>query len=186
MHLSAVIDYIEYLEGKRDLRNGGLSKAGHNYAVNGFAWERVLQNVIERDPTELWEWMFGRALAEPNNPKVIRPGEQCVDGIYLTPDGYHIDDMVLEEWKWTTKSSKGGIEGNKKFRRWTAFQIPAYLYALNLDICRLRVHHARGDYTTGEPEWWEHILSYTRQEIVETWDCICMHADLMYKGGLVH
>lgn len=222
LHLSHIIDYIEYLEGKQDsAQRGPLSDIGNAYASGGFQWERVLANLIERSPTELWEWLYGRVLSEPDNPKVVRPGEQCMDGgkcpvcdgkgyvverygemgdvcktcegtgrilIYLTPDGYHIDDMMLEEWKWTTKSAnqdKNPIRG-PKFRRWLSFQIPSYLKALDLLVCRLRVFYARGDYTSGTPIWREYILRYSQTEIDDTWEMITDHAEMMYSEGLAH
>lgn len=100
--------------------------------------------------------------------------------IYMTPDGYHIDDMILEEWKHTTKSCKYGIN-QQKFGRWTKWQIPAYLKSLGLTTCRLRVYFVRGDYTDNQPQWWEYTLEYTQQEIDETWDCIVQHALIIYR-----
>ena len=215
LHLSHIIDYIEYLEGKQDsVHRGPLSDIGNAYASGGFQWERVLTNLIERNPTELWEWLYGRVLSEPDNPKVIRPGEQCMDGgkcpvcdgkgyvvarfgemgdvckvcegtgrilIYLTPDGYHIDDVMLEEWKYTTKSSDNDIRGYK-FRRWLSWQIPSYLKALGLNVCRLRVYFARGNYKSPVPVWREYILNYSGLEIDETWDSICINAAHMMQN----
>ena len=138
-------------------------------------WERVLAHLINDSPTELWEWLFSRAMIEASSPKVFRPGEQFVDGIYLTPDGWHIEDMMLEEWKYTTKSAKNELEGGK-FDRWIRYQIPCYLYALGLRKCRLRVYFARGNYSSPEPIWKEFILEYSEQEIAETWDMIVNNA----------
>lgn len=213
LHLSNVIDFIEWKEGKRDVMpDGKLSQAGNAYSAAGFLWERAIANLIERSPTELWEWIYGRTMSEPDNPKVFRPGECQMDGgecqackgkgtllepvrlcdvcggtgrilIFLTPDGINIEDGYLEEYKFTTKSSKNEITG-PKFRRWLSFQIPAYLKAVNLTICRLRVYFSRGDYTTGEPFFFEYILSYTQQEIDETWDMIVQHAQIMRREGL--
>lgn len=221
LHLSGVIDYIEFLQNKRAAYGEALSQAGNNYAAGGFAWERVLFNVIERSPMELFEWMFGRALAEPTNPLVIRPGEQCMDCgpcpkcngvgfvneptgalivkpdspkcsacedtgrvlVFMTPDGYHIDDMILEEWKYTTKSAKSDIRG-PKFKRWLSYQIPSYLKSLDLTACRLRVYFARGDYADVVPMWKEFLLEYSQTEIDEIWDMIMRHAILMYREVL--
>ena len=220
LHLSHIIDYIEHLEGKRaeQVRNGGLSDAGNAYASGGFLWERVVANLIERKPAEMWDWLFTCALNEPENPLVVRPGEQCLDAgicpvcegkgstytslsspvlicsackgtgrvfVWLTPDGYHIDDMILEEWKATSKSCRDVDLLGPKFKRWTLFQIPVYLKALYLDTCRLRVYFSRGDYTTGEPQFWEYLLHYSKQEIEETWDMIAQHAVIMYREGLI-
>lgn len=217
LHLSHVIDFIEFLEQKKYREfAGGREQALQAYATAGFCWERVIERLVEYNPVELWEWLFGRVLAAPENPKIIRPGEQCmiagfcpkcegrghqwakagVPGekcepcngtghvlIYLTPDGYHIDDILLEEWKYTTKSSNNDIRG-PKFRRWIGFQIPCYLKALGLTTCRLRVYFARGNYTDGVPIWKEYLIEYTQQEIDDTWDMIARHALLMREKGI--
>lgn len=180
LHLSNVLDFIEYNEGKD--RGGEMTPQGHAFAAAGFMWERVLAHLTERSPEELWEWIYGRVLAEPLNPKIIRPGEQELDGIWMTPDGFHCDDYCLEEWKYTFKSARFPIT-DKRFRRWVSFQIPAYLKVLNLDTCRLRVFFARGNHDGGPPVWRQYLLRYTRQEIDETWDCITANAAAMRKGG---
>lgn len=223
LHLSHILDYIEFLEGKREEFGGVISAVGNNYAAGGFMWERALANLIELDEQELWEWIFGRTMSEPSNPEVVRPGEQCIDigectnkenhvethqsgchvfqlgrglvlcpvckglgrlHVYMTPDGYHITDECLEEWKYTSKSANTPIT-HAKFRRWISFQIPAYLKALGLRTCRLRVYFSRGDYTTGAPIWKEFVLTYGQHEIDDTWDTIAQHALLMFQKGIV-
>lgn len=182
LHLSHIINFIEDggVVGKRDQRSDSLN----NYAAGGFVWERVLDKLIHYTPEELFEMLFTQAFFEVHNPKVVRPGEICLDGIYMTPDGYHIEDECLEEWKYTNKSLNNPITG-PKFARWIQYQIPAYLKALNLTTCRLRVYYARGNYTTGEPTFMEYMITYTQQEIDETWDMIKMNAEYMIANGLV-
>ena len=183
-----------------------MSEAGHAFATGGFLWERVLDRLTNSSKEELFEWLFTAALVEIANPVVVRPGEQVIDcgecsvcegykiaclacagtgrlRIYMTPDGLHIEDEVLEEWKHTTKSCKYGIN-QAKFDRWTKWQIPAYLKSLGLTKCRLRVYFVRGDYTNNEPQWWEFLLEYTQQEIDETWDSIVQHAVIMVRDGV--
>jgi hypothetical protein len=180
LHLSHVIKFIESREKKRDQNNDSL----HNYSCAGFLWERVLEKAIDCTPQELWEWLFSRAMVDVQNPSVIRPGEMLLDGIYMTPDGYNVEDGCLEEWKYTNKSLRGGIEG-PKFARWLKWQIPSYLKALRLTVCRLRTYFARGDYTTGEPQWVEYMITYTQQELDEVWDMILLNAAAMRRLGLV-
>ena len=183
LHLSHVIDFIESQEGQK--RGGVLTPDGHAYAGCGFLWEHVLQRLVEYSPTELFEWMFTGVLNDIPNPKIVRPGEVCLDGINMTPDGIYVGDapeLYLEEWKYTTKSSKHGLA---KSRRWIDYQIPSYLKALDLLKCRLRVLYARGDYTTGVPEFWEFLIEYTQQEIDEIWDVILRNAAYMRSHGLV-
>lgn len=213
LHLSHVINYIEYCEGKRSDVYGEMDSGGNAFAGGGFLWERVLAHLIEDTPWELWNWMFGRAMTEPENPHILRPGEFCLDAgpcpkcngkgelpierrckpckgsgrilVYGTPDGIHMDDGVLEEWKDTSKSAATPITDNK-FRRWVSFQIPIYLKALGLTVCRLRVRFNRGDYKDiRHPIWKEFTLTYTQQEIDDTWEMVANHARLMYSEGLV-
>ena len=210
IHLSHVIDFIE---GKQR-EAGGLSKAGHNFAVSGFLWERALDKIIHLTPSELWEYVFTQALYEIEKPDVFRPGEQCMDAgecpacagkgvfiepvrtceiccgvgrirVYCTPDGISIETGFLEEWKHTSKSANTPITDTKKFGRWISWQIPVYLKALNLNTCMLRVLFSRGFYTTNEPVWKQFILTYSRTELDETWDTVSQHALLMCKEGLI-
>ena len=179
LHLSHVIDFIEsktYDEDKTVM---------HRYAVAGFWWERLLEKFINLNVWDRWDWLFSRVMVEVDNPVVIRPGEMCIDGIFLTPDGYNIETEQLEEYKYTSKSSKGGIYDNPKFRRWLQYQIPAYLHALNLTVCCLRVYFSRGDYTDGKPIWMEYTIEYQEQEIAEIWEMILLNAEAMRKAGLV-
>ncbi len=217
LHLSKIIDYIEFLEGKREMRpDGPMSVEGDAFATSGFLWETVLSNLIERSPTELWEWLYSRALSEVPNPLVVRPGEQCLDGgicpvcdgkgstydslkdpveicdtckgtgrvmIFMTPDGLNIETGRLEEYKWTTKGCKYVDLLGPKFKRWTLYQIPCYLKALNLNVCDLHVFFVRGDYTDNVPQWRRYTLSFSNQEIDEIWDSIVQHAQLLLKGN---
>lgn len=112
--------------------------------------------------------------------------------IYLTPDGISISDLdnrnrsFLEEWKCTSKSCDSDIATSPKFSRWVQWQIPAYLKALLLNTCRLRVYFSKGNYRDiHAPVWKEFILTYSDQEIDETWDSISQHAIIMAKEGLI-
>ena len=197
IHLSHVIDFIE---GRK--READLSKAGHAFAAAGFLWERALDKIIHLTKEELWEYVFTQALYEIDKPDVFRPGEQCMDAgkcpacvgkgvfidpvrmcdvcggvgrirLYCTPDGVSITDNCLEEWKYTSKSCRNIDLTSTKFNRWTEWQIPVYLKALNLNTCRLRVYFSRGDYTSGIPQWHEYIITYTDYELEEVWESIC-------------
>src|SRR3990167_971716 len=105
--------------------------------------------------------------------------------IYATPDGISIPEnaeepLCLEEWKYTSKSSKTGIE-HPKFGRWLQFQIPFYLKILGLNTCRLRVYFSRGDYTSGLPEWREFTITYSDMELTEISDMIINNARSLVK-----
>ncbi len=209
LHLSHVINFIEAQESGKT-RDSDMTSL-HNYAAGGYLWERLIEHLIENNPQELWDWLFTSVLSDIPNPKVIRPGEQsvsiecpvcegddlvkpgvickgCNGGGYvrlsMTPDGYNIDEGVLEEYKYTSKSARSEITG-PKFARWVKYQIPCYLKVLGLTKCRLRVYFSRGDYTTGQPIWKEFFLEYSNQELDEIWDSIVMNAQYMIANGLV-
>lgn len=202
LHLSHVINFIEdNASGKPRKQDLDMM---NNYACAGFLWERVLEKVIECDPWQLWEWLFSRAMVDVEDPKIIRPGEQHIKWecpectgkeckvcggtgvlrVFMTPDGFHLDDACLEEWKYTSKSVKNGIT-HPKFKRWLDYQIPVYLKALGLLRCRLRVYFSRGDYTTGEPIWMQYMITYTQDEVDETWEMVRLNAEYMIVNGMV-
>lgn len=75
----------------------------------GFLWERALEYMVQGfSHEEAMEIVWGELLQE------TRPVDKQIrlkyDGIYLTPDGRHRDENLLEEYKWTWKSaSKWGL-----------------------------------------------------------------------------
>ncbi len=201
LHLSHVINFID---NKKYDDTGDRSDSLNNYAVSGFLWERVIDRVVNLSKEELFEWLFTQALFDVPNPKLIRPGEQSIDicdcpeckgkgcdkcrgtgriNLYFTPDAYSVDEAIMEEHKWTTKSSRNDIS---KFDRWINYQIPMYLKVLGLFKCRLRVLFSRGNYTTGEPEWKEFMLTYSQQELDEIFDMVMLNAKYMVDNGLVN
>ena len=204
IHLSHVLNFIEDQNAATRRDRDGNKDSLHNYAVSGFLWERIIEKVVNLSQAELFEWLFTRALFDVDNPKLIRPGEVNVDicecpgcagtgctkcgntgriKLYFTPDMYSIDEELLEEHKWTTRSSNNEITSDK-FARWIQYQIPVYLKVLRLLKCRLRVCFSRGDYKSGEPEWREYLITYSQQELDEIFDMVLMNAKYMVDNGL--
>lgn len=202
LHLSHVINFIE--DGGISAHREGRSDSLNNYAVSGFLWERIIDRVINLSKEELFEWLFTRAMFDVSNPKLVRVGEVCVEvckccsdkkcikckgtgsiKMYLTPDAYYVDEELMEEHKWTTKSSRNEISSDK-FVRWTQYQIPIYLKVLGLKKCRLRVCFSRGDYKSGEPEWKEFLLTYSNRELEEAFEMVMLNARYMVENGLVN
>lgn len=187
------MDYIEQQEGRGYLKptdnpmTNDLGEIGHAFAVAGFLWEDVVTRLIDGQygQTAMWEWLFTASMNQIEDPDIIRPGEQHVDGIYLTPDGFRMSDGKLLEYKYTTKSSNTPITSSEKFGRWTEMQIPAYLSVLGLTECELNVYHAKGDYRSYEPVWMRHSLEYGQEELDEIWAWIVQNARAMEKEGLV-
>lgn len=183
------MNYIEQQEGRGYLKPDEhpakeIGQIGHAFATGGFCWEEVFSRLTESNPTQLWEWLFTASMNKIEDPDIERPGEQCVDGIYLTPDGVRKSRRRMLEMKYTTKSSRTPV-GDAKFARWTEMQIPAYLHALQMNTCELQVYHAKGDYRSYEPVWMEHILTYETHELEETWAWIVRSAQAMKREGLV-
>lgn len=190
LHLSHILNYIEQQEGRGylapdDPPDKDIDEIGHAFAAGGFLWEEVIHRLTEGDQTQLWEWLFTGVMNNIDDPDVFRPGEQCVDGIFLTPDGVKRSNGRLKEYKYTTKSSNTPVTSSDKFGRWTEMQIPAYLYALQLTECELDVYHAKGDYRSYEPVWMHHVLLYTEQELEDIWEWIVRNGEAMKKEGLV-
>jgi hypothetical protein len=131
------------------------------YQSLGFAWERVLERSLSD------AFATGRC---------VRPGEQVLDGIYLTPDPVDLLDGVLEEWKCTWKSSRKAADLEGNFREWF-WQIKSYLKVLGFTVCRLRVFFVNGDYKDSGPQVKCFELTFTQRELDENWHMLLKHAE---------
>lgn len=140
-------------------------RAGTYWAM-GFAWERVL----ERSMVDAFV-----------SGSVVRPGTLLIEGILVTPDLLNLDDMCLEEWKCTWKSSNKWDKLEVEFWAWT-IQIKAYCYALGINKARLRVYFINGDYAGSGPQVKYALLEFTDLELRETWNMLKGHAQR--KGWL--
>ena len=126
------------------------------YFTMGFVWERVILDTVLAGST------------------VVRCGEIKKDGVYLTPDAVNMDDWILEEWKCTWRSTNNNIE--RDYWSWWA-AIKAYLHALNMDTCILRVMFVNGDYSKNRyptPRAWR--ATFERGELESHWQKLLEHA----------
>lgn len=175
LHVSAVIRDIANRitkKGERpawDTQTDEERLKGSTYQALGFAWERVLERALSEQ-------------YEQEHDFLVRPGEQYLDGIYLSPDPFDLRDGVLEEWKCTWKSSNKFADIEKFFWEWTV-QIKSYLKALGLTQCRLRVYFVNGDYKDSGPQVKCAMLTFTQREIDENWRMITNHAKGMADGN---
>lgn len=135
----------------------------HNYFQGGFTFEHALE----------------RSLAE-RQANIMRPGEIVKDGIAMSPDGICLDDWVLEEYKFTWKSSNGAPE-DPKFWGWI-IQMKAYCHALEINQARLRAFFVNGDYKSKTPAYHVWQLQFTDEELHGNWNMVVNHAK--QKGWL--
>lgn len=107
------------------------------------------------------------------------PGELCLDGIYMTPDGESVDfihttqiiNLAIHEVKFTYKSVKtvGNLVGQWL---WLA-QMKAYCKAAMTRFAYMHVCFACGDYKfpiTPQVKVW--LVEFTQLEIDDNWDII--------------
>lgn len=124
------------------------------------------------------------ALDETFPDEYIRPGELYVDGIYLTPDLFHLPSWTVDEFKNSKITSRHdptvehcpacqGVAptGCTKMWKWWV-QIASYCRAMNSTRGRLRVLFNRGDYTDGQEQYGEWIREFDREELSTNWSMV--------------
>ena len=122
-------------------------------------WNRVQAGVT-------FERILERELIS-RNPNLIRPGERVRDGVACSLDGWDPVDRVVEEYKWTWKSSRYPITDDR-FWGWMV-QIKGYCHVMETPLARLRVFFVNGDYSAFTPEFRSWALSFTPQELADNW-----------------
>jgi hypothetical protein len=110
--------------------------------------------------------------------------ELCRDGIYGTVDLWDLQDMAIEDVKFTKISSRQPIT-DRKFEKWW-WQVKAYCHMSGCRIGRLRVVHINGNYDRSEgidadvPFWeWE----FSEEELVRNWQMLVRHGARMDLGA---
>lgn len=132
----------------------------------------------------LWEEVLSAALARRHARKsgtLLLQQEIEFEGVFMTPDAVNIRRWLLEEFKATWKSSAHDIQG-AEFFHWR-IQIMAYLYALGMTKCILRVLFINGDYRGSGPIARAWALRFTPRELAENWMMLSAHARRMAKAA---
>lgn len=132
----------------------------------------------------LWEEALSAAMARRHNNKrahVLLQQEIEFEGVFMTPDAVNIRRWHLEEFKATWKSSAHDIQGAEYFH-WR-IQIMAYLHALKMRRCILRVLFINGDYRGSGPIARAWALRFTPRELAENWMMLSAHARRMAKSA---
>ena len=141
------------------------------YGTIGFVWERVLENVL------------AELTVDSNPSRYLRPGEQQMDGVYMTPDYVDTDFagdetcwLGVEEWKVRWCSVNKGDDLEKNFWK-ILVQIKAYCRVMVTLRARLRILFIVGNWRddiTPKLRTWE--LEFTQRELDENWSMLIGHA----------
>lgn len=78
-------------------------------------------------------------VAKSQPDRYIRPGEQCLDGVYGTPDLFDLYEHEVVEVKYTQLSVKNDPEGKKFWKYW--MQLKAYCKMMGTLRGRLAIMH---------------------------------------------
>jgi hypothetical protein len=152
------------------LRCAGISRGGkgkpfspedqHMLFESGFLWERMIAFIL----TVAHEEANGS-----NELLLLRPGEQMMDGVALTPDAINIPTWCIEEWKATAMRSKG-FDIQSKRPEWL-WQAGAYCRVFGMRKAIFRIwHHGELPHTVTQL-----LVEWTQQEIEDNWFKILDH-----------
>lgn len=185
-HLSAVIKYIRIKLGELRLTDNS------SFAMFGFIFELLVEKVLA-------------AYLTFNDADMIDPGEQCSDGIYMTPDKFNpwIGECgTVLEYKSTWKSLGGSkntpsifIDGDRangldvevfqeRFWFWL-MQLMAYCRAMGTTRGTLVALFINGDYSFRDPNGGPQFLcvtfEFTKEEIEANWTMLVREAREMER-----
>lgn len=148
-----------------------------------------------KDPVAVLRMCIGLAWEEfyiPQIPGVSKhPGEMCVNGIYMTPDGESIDVIItqrggqgyglrIHEVKATYKSTNTVGDLSKQWLWLT--QMKGYCKGAKTRFAKLHVLFLCGDYKmpiTPQLKCWD--VEFTQAEIDANWELLTEYRD--YKEG---
>lgn len=150
------------------------------WAQGGFVWEEHLSIAFRE--------YCRHNLELTKNRIIFRPGEVRLDGVIMSPDGIDINngDMRLEEYKFSWKSAR---IPPYKIWKWMV-QVKAYLKALELLKCCMRIFYVNGYYDYKKefsnhpfrPVYRVAIFKFEQEELDENWEMLKNHA--LSKGWL--
>lgn len=169
LHLSTIYRDLENTvihpgqrKGEKELTPNELKRLGP-YRELGFIWE------------ELIGCYMARKMRRSNPDRYIDPGEQCLDGIYGTPDNFDVVDYAVEEWKATWRSMNRLQKLETDFWVWFV-QMKSYCKMLGTDTARLRIFFVNGDYRDSGPQPRMLECKFTQRELDDNWSMIRNHA----------
>lgn len=120
-----------------------------------------------------WEDYLSRQYPE----MMYHPGEWCVDGIAMSPDGWtpYGSGLYVDEIKLTYKSMSTPFDQMHMYH----MQGKSYCRALETNYIRYHVLYVNGNYSdTRGPHYVIFDTTYTNQELDDNWDFILRHKHL--------
>jgi hypothetical protein len=173
-HLMQIVEDLDARLTKKN--NPGFDRASlDRFATLGFIWERLIGRALS--------WVE----AEHHPERIIRPGEQFLDGVYATPDAFNTKEWRLEEWKCTwRRAPKSDEEFEERHWKWLV-QSMAYCHILGCTEAMIRVFYIMGDWKLSDwsgPLIKSFRIISTPEELEETWRMVLNHRTTMERDGI--
>lgn len=173
LHVSDVIRDLDNRlihKGKRlpyDLLTEFEHKRMGYYTEMGFIWEELVEHYFRI-----------RMLMRGEKFRWVTQQEFQEDNIFLTPDGYDLDEDMGIEIKATWVASWKFQDPEKWFWSWFT-QMKAYAKVLGCRVFRLFVFWVCGDYKNSGPQVIEYRIRFSDQEVEDNWAMLLGHAQTM-------
>lgn len=188
VHLGAIIRDRLITAGiiRQRIRKGTEDDDSHLQFQKGFLWESMVTEYIQTPEWQRieWDWWASKHLDQAiadsvvsSGGYIVRPGEQEMDGIYLTPDAINTRLLHVEEWKATAIRSKNfSLEAKKPEWLW---QAASYARKFGMTRAIIRVWHL----ADMPPVVNQYCIDWTAAEIEENWRQIMEHYTHMKSRG---
>lgn len=160
----------------------------HCLFQQGFLWENIVAQYTALKECREHEWDefvrlgLQQALQDDidhSEGALVRPGEQQMDGVYITPDAINNKLWFYEEYKATAIRDKNfNIETRKPHWLW---QGAANCRVFGMTRALFRVWH----YGQMPPNITTLIVDWTKDEIDEEWRRLLEHLEYMKKVGRI-
>lgn len=161
LHLSTIYKDMEETMFQNRVRKGEVTEDELAwYGAGGFLWEHV----------------YGMAHREAlEREDLVRPGEMYLDGITGSPDLVDLINWRLIELKFRWMSAWKFDQLEKYF--WLELvQVKGYCKMAGMNEAELWVFFVNGDYRPPRPNVRGNLLTFSDQEIDESWGVILQHA----------
>lgn len=178
LHLGEILTWGDIKLGRfKTLPDMNPQQAGLRMQA-GFLWETAYEYACRR-------WL--QAVRGQDSHVITQLEMVQVDGIWMTPDGLHVERQHLEEYKATWKSAKKVLTPElfqDHFPRWV-MQSCAYCNALGVTVVDFFIFFMNGDYSWKPPYGDPHLrwltLEFTPEEIMKNWALVCAWKDSMLR-----
>ncbi len=172
IHLSGVIKIMAKVKGLQEKYSESLSDLIRDTPPEKVGTCGALMRCAFGYAMEEW---LGRQLLRRG---VDRPGEMCVDDIYMTPDGaeFFDDHVTLHEIKGTFLSSKNPVTDQVKWMWQTAGYMHGLTETYGLPCNTVIIHpfHISGDYKGIDPVYCPQEVVFEDQEVRDVWRDVLM------------